>query len=84
MLLTGFGLSDSINGIVGKQFEDLQSADLMLSIKSQASVDDASLNQFLTTEMSESVYIRQTTVDAVCGNETFSVYLVVPEDADKE
>lgn len=83
LLLTGFGLSDSINGIVGKQFEDLQSADLMLSIKSQASVDDASLNQFLTTEMSESVYIRQTTVDAVCGNETFSVYLVVPEDADK-
>lgn len=83
LLLTGFGLSDSINGIVGKQFEDLQSTDLMLSIKSQASVDDASLNQFLTTEMSESVYIRQTTVDAVCGNETFSVYLVVPEDADK-
>lgn len=83
LLLTGFGLSDSINGIVGKQFEDLQSTDLMISIKSQASVDDASLNQFLTTEMSESVYIRQTTVDAVCGNETFSVYLVVPEDADK-
>lgn len=83
LLLTGFGLSDSINGIVGKQFEDLQSTDLMISIKSQALVDDASLNQFLTTEMSESVYIRQTTVDAVCGNETFSVYLVVPEDADK-
>ena len=79
LLLTGFGLRDSISDIVGKQFGEIARYNLMAGLK--ADRDDAALKETLASAASESLYVQQTSVDAAGNGDTLSAYLYVPEDA---
>ena len=84
LLLTGFGLSDSINGIVPKQFDELQFTDITMTLQ-QASTSnaDSELNKVLDSKFSDIIYLKQSNIDASNGDSQMSVYLVVPEQAEQ-
>lgn len=80
LLLTGFGLSDSISGILPMQFEQLQHTDMTLMLKDASYADaDTELNKRLHENFSQTVYLKQSTVDVESDAGQMSVYLVVPE-----
>lgn len=84
LLLTGFGLLDSIMGIVDRQFGQIHSYDVNISlIDPGSSTDGSKLNSQVSDYLEESLYVMQTSVDAVAGDEKISSYLFVPEDAQK-
>ncbi len=84
LLLTGFGLMDSIMGIVDRQFGILHSYDVSISlIDSGNSSEESKLNSKLGDYLKDSLYVMQTSVDAVVGDEKVSSYLFVPENAQR-
>lgn len=84
LLLTGFGIMDSIMGIVDRQFGEIHSYDVNISlIDPGSSADESKLNSKIGDYLKESMYVMQTSVDAVVGDEKISSYLFVPEDAQR-
>ena len=79
LLLTGFGLRDSISDIVDKQFGEIAHYNLMAGLKTDR--DDDGLAETLASSASESLYVQQTNVDATGSGGTLSAYLYVPEEA---
>mgnify|MGYP002542709923 CR=1 FL=1 len=79
LLLTGFGLRDSISDIVGKQFREIARYNLMAGL--QSGRDDEALREILDGAASDYLYAQQTSVDATGNGGTLSAYLYVPEEA---
>ena len=79
LLLTGFGLRDSISDIVGKQFREIARYNLMAGLQSHR--DDEALRESLDSATSDYIYAQQTSVDATGDGSTLSAYLYVPEEA---
>lgn len=80
MMLTGFGLRDSIMGIGKKQFEDIFQYDVIATLaEASDKEEDSKLNDILGKSMEESVYTMQMSIDVV-GESTMSATLFVPEE----
>jgi putative ABC transport system permease protein len=86
LLLTGFGLKDSIMSIVTKQFEELYQYDMTMSIKENLSIDKAlELNKFISKEgrISDYMLIKQQNIDVGSDKKEKSVSLIVPESTEE-
>lgn len=84
LLLTGFGLRDSIMGIVAKQFGGIHVYDAVISLKDAgSSTADTVLNRGLPTFAESSLYAMQTSVDAKANGNKLAANLIVPEYAEK-
>lgn len=81
LLLTGFGLKDSISDIVGRQYGDIRVYDLMAELKDGASAADiGGVADAVSAEGGKSLAVQQESLDALHGSRDKSVYLVVPQD----
>lgn len=84
LLLTGFGLRDSIMGIISRQFGDIHSYDMIVSLTDASdSAQKTQLNDELISFSNESLYVMQTSVDISTQDEKIAAYLIVPENAEK-
>ena len=80
LLVTGFGLGDSVMDIVQYQFEEITVYDM--SAQFDSGVDDVRRQAFLNTvsEYAEDVgFAHQSGVDLLFGDGTRNVYMVIPE-----
>lgn len=86
LLLTGFGLKDSIMSIVTKQFEELYQYDMVLELKENLNTDTASsLKEFLSSDnrISDYMFIRKQNIDVGSDKKEKSVGMIVPESTEK-
>ena len=86
LLVTGFGLRDSISGIIGLQFGEINNYNMTVSFRDGAkSADLTNVSELLASDahVKAQLFARQKTVDAgVDLNNTKMVNLVVPESAE--
>ncbi len=87
LMLTGFGLKDSISTIVARQYENIFLYDAMTVYDGEASSQDLEeLDQILQSQsaVAEVLYAQQISVDGINPESEKSVdsYLMVPSDAD--
>lgn len=84
LLLTGFGVRDSITGIISRQFGVLSDYDLAGSLVDPSdSKADTELNR-LAPQLGDMLYFQQTAVEARAGRENnagMTTFLFVPENA---
>lgn len=84
LLLTGFGIRDSISDIVGMQYDEIQTFDATLTLDDELSVEEEAQFDEDTKELIEdSCYVNVSSVDLVKGHTTKSVSMVVPDDETK-
>ncbi|MDI3310141.1 MAG: FtsX-like permease family protein [Thermoanaerobacterium sp.] len=86
LLLTGFGIRDSINIIVDKQFNEIFRYQMITTFKSDASKTDlkelsATINN--DKNIKESIMLSQSSVDVTRGKVKKSAFLVVTGDKEK-
>lgn len=83
LLLTGFGLRDSITGIVTTQYGKINFQDMIAHLKDPSGAhEDTSLNQLLP-QLGTALYLQETNIDAksASGNNSgMTTYLSVAED----
>lgn len=91
LMLTGFGLKDSINGIVSNQFENLWHYDMQLSFVHEIRADEPTLRQEEALaaigddeRIQKSLLVHQetTTAHSAKTDQTVSTVLFVPQDTD--
>jgi len=83
LLLTGFGLRDSIMGIVSIHFGDVHTYDMVVSLENNSSAnEDSEINRLLPELGNESLYIMASSVEASGRDETLTAYLWVPEKSE--
>lgn len=85
LLLTGFGLRDSISNIVSHQFGEIHKYDMIISLADAGNSQDGNnLNDHLNELTGNSLYVMQSSIDAISpSGEMINTYIFVPEDADK-
>ena len=84
LLLTGFGIKDSISDIVGMQYDEIQTFDATLTLDDELSVEEEEQFDKDTQELIEDrCYVNVSSVDLVKGHTTKSVSMVVPDDETK-
>lgn len=85
LLLTGFGLRDSISNIVSHQFGEIHRYDMIISLTDAGNSQDGNdLNDQLKELTGNSLYVMQSSIDAISPEgEMVNTYIFVPEDADK-
>lgn len=85
LLLTGFGLRDSISNIVSHQFGEIHKYDMIISLADAGNSQDGNdLNDHLNELTGNSLYVMQSSIDAISpSGEMINMYIFVPEDADK-
>lgn len=82
LLLTGFGIEDSIAGFADQQYGEIQIADGTVGLKcgintEQALDNQKSLETALERVAENSAYVSETAWDMVCGDATKAVNLVI-------
>ncbi len=84
LLLTGFGLNDSINKIAKLQYGKIIKYDVMFILdEKEKIIDEKLLALFKKNNISNPLLINQTAYTFNFNNKTEDVYLVVAEDNDK-
>ena len=88
LLLTGFGISDSINGIIVKQFTDVSQYDLITAVTDSRDTQSGPVYDYLFGEdgsgevTSSLAAMTEVTTQELPDGSTAEVYLMVPQDAD--
>ena len=81
LLVTGFGLHDSISDIVYKQFGEVFTYDVSISLKNESSLNEAEMQDILNdSELVEDYLpIHQEKSTNSMGSDSFTTYLLVPQ-----
>lgn len=79
LLLTGFGLKDSISGMIPKQYEDIQNFDLTVYLAR----DSESVRRSIADNSDDCIFVQSTSSTAMSGSESLECYVFVPEDGAK-
>ena len=88
LLVTGFGISDSINGIMVKQFTDVSQYDLTTAVTDAAAIEQGPVHDYLFGDASEGevtsslAAMTELTTQQLPDGATAEVYLMVPQSAD--
>ncbi|MCD7783943.1 MAG: ABC transporter permease [Firmicutes bacterium] len=80
LLVTGFGIVDSIEHIADDQYDEISVYDIEVTFKDDA--DEELRGSFLEMcggDVTDAAYLYETSVDVSANDETASVYLIVPE-----
>lgn len=81
LLLTGFGIKDSINGIAQKQYNDIFKYNDLIVLKNETKNINKHLENLLTkNHIQDPVLIKQSVFTCESGSKTLDSYLIVPED----
>ena len=84
LLVTGFGLKDSISDIVSKQFGKVFTYDFLVTLSKESALKDAGFQALMDApEQVDELparYSRSSISLDVDGRELYDVYLFVPED----
>ena len=84
LLVTGFGLHDSISDIVEKQFDQLAHYQMLVSLQDPSALEGRDLSAILEDDSQITGYLAMTQEDATVvpeeGNEEDNVYITVPSD----
>ena len=83
LLVTGFGLHDSISDIVNRQFGDIFLYNLTISVREEKDLEDPQLVELLDGASSNWMPIHQEESSNTYGNDTFKTYLFVPQDDER-
>ncbi len=86
LLITGFGLGDSIQNVVSDQFDTISRYDFSVNF-SQAMEEGQDREDFLagfSGQITQAAFIHQSAVDVTAGNTTKNVYLIVPGENIKQ
>lgn len=81
LVLTGFGISDSIANIANFQFDDIMQYEIGLTLNEK--IDDNFMTEFeqnFADDVKDYAILSMSSVDVTCGNEVKSVYLGVTSD----
>lgn len=82
LLLTGYGLKDSIANIADNQYDRIQTYEIDVVLKDAADTDKReSLRADLSEHMTDCLFLHSDTVDVAGKNLTKQVTLVVPQDS---
>ena len=83
LLLTGFGLHDSISDIVYKQFGDIFLYDVSITVKDAAKAESGALADVLADgdAVKDALLVHQEKITSHFNGEAFSTYLMVPENS---
>lgn len=87
LLVTGFGISDSINGIMVKQYTDVSQYDLMTAVTHGEDTQSGPVYDYLFDGGSNGAVtnslatMTEATTQEVSDGSTADVYLMVPQDA---
>lgn len=80
LLVTGFGIQDSIADVASQQFEEIQTYDLSASLKPEAGEDtEQKLNELERQGVESYLRVMETNMDIVTDKGVKSVYLVAGE-----
>ncbi|BCN30774.1 ABC transporter permease [Anaeromicropila herbilytica] len=83
LLLTGFGLRDSINGVAEKQYGEIFRYHAIAILKNETNKMSNDLKSLFAKEKVEApVLIKQASFHASTKNKTMDSYLIVPDDTD--
>lgn len=83
LLLTGFGIKDSINGVADKQYKDIFRYNDMIVLKDDTKNIGDSLSTLLKQEgVINPLLIKQTSVTCQSKTKELDAYLIVPQDED--
>lgn len=80
LVLTGFGVKDSIVGIAEYQFQEVTVYDMSVTFSEEQSPEDQ--EAFLNAcggMIREALFLHESTVDVTAGSKTKSVHLMVPQ-----
>ncbi len=81
LLLTGFGVKDSINGIAQKQYGEIFKYNDLIVLKNETQTISGNLQSLLTKEQIQNpVLIRQSAFTCESGDKALDAYLIVPEN----
>jgi putative ABC transport system permease protein len=86
LLLTGFGIKDSVNDIIDKQYRQIDKYDLIFAMDEEDSLtNDESLNQTINDKdiISEYLSVSQETGKVYYGKEKQEINIFVPQDTEK-
>ena len=87
LLVTGFGISDSINGIMVKQYTDVSQYDLMTAVADAADTQSGPVYDYLFAGGSDGAVtsslatMTEAATQELPDGSTAEVYLMVPQDA---
>ena len=85
LLLTGFGLRDSIANLVTHQFENVTTNDLTVYFsEAQTLEQQESFRQALKGKTEDILFFYQTSVDVEFGEQTKEIYLVAADESVKD
>lgn len=82
LLVTGFGLSDSINEIVDKQYTELNHYDILIMCRDAEDAQDSTIHDTLP-EGSTLLSVYQESCDISANDTALEAYLFVPEDTEQ-
>lgn len=83
LLLTGFGIKDSIADFAQMQYENIQILDGTVELKDDITDSQRqSLEKVLTEQTEDSIYVSESNWNLLAGDEVKSVNLVIPEETD--
>lgn len=83
LLLTGFGISDSMNGVSEKQYGEIFRYKDMILLKEETQSISGELEDLLSREkIKNPLLIRQSAVKIISEDELLDSYLIVPENED--
>ena len=81
LLIAGFGIRDSIDGVAERQYNQIFKYNAILALKNATPSISGDLEALLTKEKVENpLLVKQTTFKAVSGNQSLDTYLLVPEN----
>jgi len=83
LMLVGFGLRDSMNGFVDRQYRDILTYSDMIVLKDEVSALNGDLNELFTKEQIENpLLLRQSAMKCEQKDTSLETYLIVPENTD--
>ena len=82
LLLTGFGIKDSISGIVENQYQEIYRYDTVVSLTDEG-LSDGAREVLDGSGFSGWMEAFKESADVTAGDETISAYLFVPEETDR-
>ena len=81
LLLTGFGIKDSVSGIVEKQYSEIYRYDTIISLKDNEVSDGA--REILDGDSFDGwMTVMKKSTDLMAGDASYSGYVLVPENAE--
>ena len=84
LLVTGFGLKDSVTNIADMQYDEVQIYDIGITFKDGVQSEDMAGVTTAAAGMLEQISCRyEESVDIDFGGKTKSIYMEIPEDADE-